>query len=66
MERTFLSIGYLESYFCSELPLRPLIFVGYALWLAFLFSTLGIKFLSLDLFIFRRISICEHPSPHVL
>ncbi|KAI0663788.1 Sodium/calcium exchanger protein-domain-containing protein [Cubamyces menziesii] len=43
MERTFLSIGYLESYFCSELPLRPLIFVGYALWLAFLFSTLGIS-----------------------
>ncbi|KAL7279317.1 hypothetical protein ACG7TL_007158 [Trametes sanguinea] len=43
MERTFLSIGYLESYFCAELPLRPLIFVGYALWLGFLFSTLGIS-----------------------
>ncbi|KAI0833651.1 Sodium/calcium exchanger protein-domain-containing protein [Trametes gibbosa] len=43
MERTFLSIGYLESYFCSELPIRPLLFVGYALWLGFLFSTLGIS-----------------------
>ncbi|KAI8982726.1 Sodium/calcium exchanger protein-domain-containing protein [Trametes punicea] len=43
MERTFLSIGYLESYFCADLPLRPLIFVGYALWLVFLFSTLGIS-----------------------
>ncbi|CDO75173.1 hypothetical protein BN946_scf184866.g14 [Trametes cinnabarina] len=43
MERTFLSIGYLESYFCADLPLRPLIFVGYALWLGFLFSTLGIS-----------------------
>ncbi|EIW57707.1 uncharacterized protein TRAVEDRAFT_169682 [Trametes versicolor FP-101664 SS1] len=43
MERTFLSIGYLESYFCSELPIRPLVFVGYALWLGFLFSTLGIS-----------------------
>ncbi|KAI0775059.1 Sodium/calcium exchanger protein-domain-containing protein [Trametes elegans] len=43
MERTFLSIGYLESYFCADLPIRPLLFVGYALWLAFLFSTLGIS-----------------------
>ncbi|OJT02445.1 hypothetical protein TRAPUB_7012 [Trametes pubescens] len=43
MERTFLSIGYLESYFCSELPIRPLVFIGYALWLGFLFSTLGIS-----------------------
>lgn len=43
MERTFLSIGYLEDYFCSELPIRPLLFVGYALWLGFLFSTLGIS-----------------------
>ncbi|KAI0648965.1 Sodium/calcium exchanger protein-domain-containing protein [Trametes meyenii] len=43
MERTFLSIGYLESYFCSEIPVRPFVFVGYALWLGFLFSTLGIS-----------------------
>ncbi|KAI0368024.1 hypothetical protein BV20DRAFT_1023461 [Pilatotrama ljubarskyi] len=43
MERTFLDIGYLEWYFCADLPLRPLLFVGYALWLGFLFSTLGIS-----------------------
>ncbi|KAI0709990.1 Sodium/calcium exchanger protein-domain-containing protein [Earliella scabrosa] len=43
MERTFLNIGYLESYFCAEIPARPFIFAGYALWLGFLFSTLGIS-----------------------
>ncbi|KAI0749599.1 Sodium/calcium exchanger protein-domain-containing protein [Daedaleopsis nitida] len=43
MERTFLSIGYLESYFCTTAPTRPLVFVGYAFWLVFLFSTLGIS-----------------------
>ncbi|TFK88844.1 hypothetical protein K466DRAFT_575160 [Polyporus arcularius HHB13444] len=43
MDRTFLSIGYLESYFCSDIPARPFLFIGYALWLVFLFSTLGIS-----------------------
>ncbi|EPQ54074.1 hypothetical protein GLOTRDRAFT_139475 [Gloeophyllum trabeum ATCC 11539] len=40
---TFLSIQYLESYFCSSLAIRPFIFVGLLLWLVFLFSTLGIS-----------------------
>ena len=43
MERTFLSIGYLEDYFCSDVAARPFLFIGYALWLVFLFSTLGIS-----------------------
>ena len=43
MERTFLSIGYLEDYFCSDTAARPFLFIGYALWLVFLFSTLGIS-----------------------
>ncbi|RPD61064.1 hypothetical protein L226DRAFT_462458 [Lentinus tigrinus ALCF2SS1-7] len=43
MERTFLSIGYLEDYFCADLTARPFLFIGYALWLVFLFSTLGIS-----------------------
>ncbi|GBE88032.1 hypothetical protein SCP_1202600 [Sparassis crispa] len=41
--RTFLSIPYLEPYFCAKPPVRPLVFVGYLLWLVFLFSTLGIS-----------------------
>ncbi len=43
MERTFLNIGYLESYFCSAPRDRPILFVAYVLWLVFLFSTLGIS-----------------------
>ncbi|KAH9945222.1 Sodium/calcium exchanger protein-domain-containing protein [Epithele typhae] len=43
MDRTFLEIGYLEDYFCAESATRPFIFVGYAFWLVFLFSTLGIS-----------------------
>ncbi|OCH95399.1 hypothetical protein OBBRIDRAFT_745596 [Obba rivulosa] len=41
--RTFLSIPYLRSYFCSDLSVRPGLFAGYVLWLVFLFSTLGIS-----------------------
>ncbi|KAK7051015.1 hypothetical protein VNI00_005127 [Paramarasmius palmivorus] len=40
---TFLSIQYLQNYFCTELPLRPASFVGLIIWLIFLFSTLGIS-----------------------
>ncbi|ESK88794.1 sodium calcium exchanger protein [Moniliophthora roreri MCA 2997] len=40
---TFLSIQYLQNYFCTELPLRPASFVGLIVWLIFLFSTLGIS-----------------------
>lgn len=43
MERTFLSIGYLEDYFCADNKSRPLLFAAYAVWLVFLFSTLGIS-----------------------
>jgi len=40
---TALSIQYLHHYFCTEATLRPLVFVGLLIWLAFLFSTLGIS-----------------------
>ncbi|KAI0077900.1 hypothetical protein K474DRAFT_1661136 [Panus rudis PR-1116 ss-1] len=40
---TVLSIPYLQRYYCSKPPIRPFIFAGYILWLAFLFSTLGIS-----------------------
>lgn len=40
---TFLSIPYLQSYFCSSSTARPFLFAGYILWLIFLFSTLGIS-----------------------
>ena len=43
MERTFLSIGYLEDYFCANNKARPLLFTAYTVWLIFLFSTLGIS-----------------------
>ncbi|KAI1797387.1 Sodium/calcium exchanger protein-domain-containing protein [Ganoderma leucocontextum] len=43
MERTFLSIGYLEDYFCADNTARPLLFAAYTVWLIFLFSTLGIS-----------------------
>ncbi|CAE6410312.1 unnamed protein product [Rhizoctonia solani] len=39
---TFLSISYLENYFCSPLGVRPLAFGGLVLWLFFLFSFIGI------------------------
>ncbi|KAJ3926414.1 MAG: Sodium/calcium exchanger protein-domain-containing protein [Lentinula lateritia] len=41
--RTFLSFQYLRYYFCTEVALRPSIFVGLIIWLIFLFSTLGIS-----------------------
>ncbi|KAI6016395.1 hypothetical protein PISMIDRAFT_686951, partial [Pisolithus microcarpus 441] len=37
---TVLSLPYLQTYFCSDLSLRPLIFTALLLWLFFLFSTL--------------------------
>ncbi|TFK40316.1 Sodium/calcium exchanger protein-domain-containing protein [Crucibulum laeve] len=40
---TLLSINYLRHYFCTDLPLRPAVFVGLIIWLVFLFSTLGIS-----------------------
>ncbi|KAF8149845.1 Sodium/calcium exchanger protein-domain-containing protein [Crassisporium funariophilum] len=40
---TTLDIDYLRRYFCTELRLRPLVFVGLIIWLIFLFSTLGIS-----------------------
>ncbi|KAF9267698.1 hypothetical protein L218DRAFT_919280 [Marasmius fiardii PR-910] len=40
---TFLSIQYLNNYFCTEISLRPASFVGLIVWLIFLFSTLGIS-----------------------
>ena len=40
---TFLSIPYLQSYFCASPTARPFVFVGFLLWLGFLFSTLGIS-----------------------
>ncbi|KAH9838235.1 Sodium/calcium exchanger protein-domain-containing protein [Rhodofomes roseus] len=41
--RTFLSIPYLKSYFCTDVSLRSLLFSAYIVWLVFLFSTLGIS-----------------------
>ena len=45
MDRTFLNIGYLDAYFCAPAGslARPALFTTYALWLVFLFSTLGIS-----------------------
>ncbi|KAJ8502716.1 hypothetical protein ONZ45_g11499 [Pleurotus djamor] len=40
---TFLSINYLQTYFCLPSTLRPVGFIGLLLWLLFLFSTLGIS-----------------------
>ncbi|KAI0303818.1 Sodium/calcium exchanger protein-domain-containing protein [Multifurca ochricompacta] len=40
---TFLSIPYLQTYFCSTPTTRPFIFFGLLFWLIFLFSTLGIS-----------------------
>lgn len=41
--QTFLSFHYLKGYFCTEVTLRPVVFVGLLVWLIFLFSTLGIS-----------------------
>ncbi|KAF8807036.1 hypothetical protein BYT27DRAFT_7140644 [Phlegmacium glaucopus] len=38
-----LGIDHLHHYFCTDISLRPLVFVGLILWLIFLFSTLGIS-----------------------
>ena len=40
---TFLSIPYLQYYFCASPTARPFVFLGLLLWLGFLFSTLGIS-----------------------
>lgn len=40
---TVLSIPYLQAYFCASPSARPFIFAALALWLLFLFSTLGIS-----------------------
>ncbi|KIK63129.1 hypothetical protein GYMLUDRAFT_242192 [Collybiopsis luxurians FD-317 M1] len=40
---TFLSLQYIQYYFCSEIAPRPFVFVGLIIWLVFLFSTLGIS-----------------------
>jgi sodium/potassium/calcium exchanger 6 len=40
---TFLSIPYLQIYFCASPAARPFVLVGLLLWLGFLFSTLGIS-----------------------
>ncbi|KAJ7284942.1 Sodium/calcium exchanger protein-domain-containing protein [Mycena rebaudengoi] len=43
LPQTFLSIPYLERYFCTEPTLRPAAFAALIVWLVFLFSTLGIS-----------------------
>ncbi|KAI0064796.1 hypothetical protein BV25DRAFT_189813 [Artomyces pyxidatus] len=40
---TFLSIPYLQTYFCASPTARPFVFAGLLVWLIFLFSTLGIS-----------------------
>ncbi|KAI9440045.1 Sodium/calcium exchanger protein-domain-containing protein [Lactarius indigo] len=40
---TFLSIPYLQTYFCASPASRPVVFIGLLFWLVFLFSTLGIS-----------------------
>ena len=40
---TFLSIPYLQTYFCASPTSRPFVFIGLLFWLIFLFSTLGIS-----------------------
>jgi solute carrier family 24 (sodium/potassium/calcium exchanger), member 6 len=41
--KTFLSIPYAEHYFCASTSTRPFVFLLLIIWLAFLFSTLGIS-----------------------
>jgi sodium/potassium/calcium exchanger 6 len=40
---TVLAIPYLKHYFCTDVTLRPLVFLGLVIWAIFLFSTLGIS-----------------------
>lgn len=40
---TFLTIQYLQGYFCADQATRPIIFTALVVWLLFLFSTLGIS-----------------------
>jgi sodium/potassium/calcium exchanger 6 len=40
---TFLSIPYLQTYFCASPTSQPFVFIGLLFWLVFLFSTLGIS-----------------------
>ena len=40
---SFLSIHYAHRYFCAKPEVRPWTFVGLAIWLVFLFSTIGIS-----------------------
>jgi len=40
---SFLSIPYIEKYFCAEPKARPWSFTGLVVWLIFLFSTIGIS-----------------------
>ncbi|KAF8510772.1 Sodium/calcium exchanger protein-domain-containing protein [Gautieria morchelliformis] len=39
---TFLTLPHLQAYFCASPAMRPLVFFGLLVWLALLFSTLGI------------------------
>ncbi|KAF8577083.1 hypothetical protein K439DRAFT_1639998 [Ramaria rubella] len=39
---TFLNFPHLQAYFCASPALRPAVFVGLLIWLALLFSVLGI------------------------
>jgi sodium/potassium/calcium exchanger 6 len=40
---SFLSIPYVEQYFCAKPEVRPWTFAGLVIWLVFLFSTIGIS-----------------------
>ena len=40
---SFLSIHYIQQYFCAKPEARPWTFAGLTVWLAFLFSTIGIS-----------------------
>ncbi|KIY43955.1 hypothetical protein FISHEDRAFT_67700 [Fistulina hepatica ATCC 64428] len=40
---TFLSISYIQHYFCASSGSRPFVFTSLIVWLVFLFSTLGIS-----------------------
>ena len=42
-EDTFLSIDYLNHYFCARPGTQSFVFIGLLVWLIFLFSTLGIS-----------------------
>ena len=42
-EDSFLSISYIERYFCAKPEARPWTFAAFVVWLIFLFSTIGIS-----------------------